>query len=203
MDLQPAAHAFDGGSHERAGMADDDDGLAAAAGGRVRQRVREERNAGDRHQRLRHVAAARGQTRTTSCREYHCLHHRGSVHQLILIRSTASNIRVTFDDLTDAYERARIEAPGTDAAAPSAADGFERETIAILKRLSRRPIEPAPDSELMADLGFDSLQVLELVGELEDHFNIAVPLNDLTHIRTVRQIASAVRRLAGQAEASS
>jgi acyl carrier protein len=45
--------------------------------------------------------------------------------------------------------------------------------------------------------------VLELVGELEDHFNIAVPLNDLTHIRTVRQIASAVRRLAGQAEASS
>jgi acyl carrier protein len=125
------------------------------------------------------------------------------VHQLILIRSTASNIRVTFDDLTDAYERARTEAPGIDAAGPSAADGFERETIAILKRLSRRPIEPAPDSELMADLGFDSLQVLELVGELEDHFNIAVPLNDLTHIRTVRQLASAVRRLAGQAEASS
>ena len=65
------------------------------------------------------------------------------------------------------------------------ADRFERETIAILKRLSRRPIEPAADSELLGDLGFDSLQVLELVGELEDHFNIAVPLNSLTHIRTV------------------
>jgi acyl carrier protein len=77
-----------------------------------------------------------------------------------------------------------------------AADRFERDTIDILKRLSRRPIEPAPDSELMADLGFDSLQILEFVGELEDHFNIAVPLNSLTHIRTVGQIVAEVRALA-------
>jgi acyl carrier protein len=61
--------------------------------------------------------------------------------------------------------------------------------------LSRRPIEPRPDSELMADLGFDSMQVLELVGELEDHFDIAVPLNSLTHIRTVAQIAAEAQRL--------
>lgn len=52
------------------------------------------------------------------------------------------------------------------------------------------------DSELLADLGFDSLRVLELVGELEDHFDIAVPLNDLMHIRTVGQIVAEVRALA-------
>jgi acyl carrier protein len=74
-------------------------------------------------------------------------------------------------------------------------DRFERDTIDILKRLSRKPIEPAPTSALLADLGFDSLQVLELVGELEDHFNIAVPLNALTHIRTVGEIVAEVRRL--------
>jgi acyl carrier protein len=84
----------------------------------------------------------------------------------------------------------------------SSADRFERDTIDILKRLSRRPIEPAPESELLADLGFDSLQVLELVGELEDHFNIAVPLNSLTHIRTVGQIAAEVRRLVGDQDAA-
>ena len=67
-------------------------------------------------------------------------------------------------------------------------------------RLSRRPVEPTPESELLADLGFDSLRVLELVGELEDHFNIAVPLNALTHIRTVGQIAAEVRRLAALPE---
>ncbi len=80
--------------------------------------------------------------------------------------------------------------------ANSTADRFERDTIDILTRLSRRPIEPTPEKELMADLGFDSLQILEFVGELEDHFNIAVPLNSLTHIRTVGQIVAEVRGLA-------
>ena len=56
-------------------------------------------------------------------------------------------------------------------------------------------MQPVPESELLADLGFDSLQVLELVGELEDRFNIAVPLNNLTHIRTVAQVVAEVRRL--------
>jgi acyl carrier protein len=77
----------------------------------------------------------------------------------------------------------------------------ERDTIDILKRLSRHPVEPAADSELLADLGFDSLQVLELVGELEEHFDIAVPLNALTHIRTVGQIADEVRRLVAAQDA--
>lgn len=86
--------------------------------------------------------------------------------------------------------------PGAEAG--SSTDQFERDTVDILKRLSRHPIDPGPKSELLADLGFDSLQVLELVGELEDHFNIAVPLNALTHIRTVEQIVAEVRRLAGE-----
>jgi len=81
----------------------------------------------------------------------------------------------------------------SDATRPS--DPFERDTVDILKRISRRPIEPTSASELLADLGFDSLQVLELVGELEDHFKIAVPLNDLNHIRTVGQVIDEVRRL--------
>jgi acyl carrier protein len=77
----------------------------------------------------------------------------------------------------------------------------DRDTIDILKRLSRRSIEPALECELLADLGFDSLQVLELVGELEEHFDIAVPLNSLTHIRTVGQIAAEVRRLVAEQDA--
>ncbi len=85
-------------------------------------------------------------------------------------------------------------APGAHSSA-APADRFERETIEIVKRLSRGSVEISTRIELMADLGFDSLQVLELVGELEDHFNIAVPLNTLTHIRTVGEIAAEVRRI--------
>jgi len=61
--------------------------------------------------------------------------------------------------------------------------------------------ETEVQTRLMDDLGFDSLQVLELVGELEDHFNIAVPLNSLTLIRTVAEIAGEVRRLVTEPEA--
>ena len=98
--------------------------------------------------------------------------------------------------MSDTSRHAPIGADSPPDLTAAAAEGFERDTIAILQRLSRIPIEPTPDSELMADLGFDSLQVLELVGELEDHFRIAIPLNSLTHIRTVRQIAAEVGRLA-------
>lgn len=89
-------------------------------------------------------------------------------------------------------------APDARGAAPQ--DRFERDAIEILKRLSKRPIDPLPGSELLADLGLDSLQVMEFVGELEDHFNIAVPLNSLTHIRTVAEVASEVRRLVQASE---
>ena len=110
------------------------------------------------------------------------------------------DIRGTFAPLTHSNDITH-RGGSPDAETPSPADRFERDTIAILARLCRRPIAPASDSELMADLGFDSLQVLELVGELEDHFQVAVPLNSLTHIRTVGQIAAEVRRLVAQREA--
>jgi len=86
--------------------------------------------------------------------------------------------------------------PAARGGAPAPADRFDRETVEILKRVSRRPIEPRPGDDLIADLGFDSLEVLELVGELEDHFGVAVPLDQLTGVRTVAHVAARLRALA-------
>src|SRR4051794_8536902 len=107
-------------------------------------------------------------------------------------------VHVTFHGLAYTEDPVRGGSASGAAVPSNAVDAarFERETLEIVKRVSRRPIEPKPESELMADLGFDSLQVLELVGELEDHFNIAVPLNGLTHVRTVSHIAAEVARVA-------
>ena len=54
------------------------------------------------------------------------------------------------------------------------------------------------ESDLVADLGFDSLQVLELVAELEDRFDVSIPLNDVPSTRTVAQIVAQVARLVGE-----
>ena len=67
--------------------------------------------------------------------------------------------------------------------------------VEILKTVSRRPIEPAPDSDLIADLGFDSLQVMETVAELEDRFDIVIAPEDVPNARTVAQITARVEAL--------
>jgi acyl carrier protein len=72
---------------------------------------------------------------------------------------------------------------------------IEEGVLDVLKTVSRRPIEPTLDSELVADLGFDSLQVLEVIAELEDRFDISIPLNDVPATRTVGQVVAQVARL--------
>jgi acyl carrier protein len=67
--------------------------------------------------------------------------------------------------------------------------------IDVLKNVSRRPIEPSLASDLVADLGFDSLQVLEVIAELEDRFDISIPLNDVPATRTVGHVVSQVTAL--------
>ena len=72
---------------------------------------------------------------------------------------------------------------------------IEDGVIDVLKNVSRRPIEPSLTSDLVADLGFDSLQILEVIAELEDRFDISIPLNDVPATRTVAQVVAQVARL--------
>jgi acyl carrier protein len=71
----------------------------------------------------------------------------------------------------------------------------EDAVLDVLRNVSRRPIEPTLTSDLVVDLGFDSLQVLELIAELEDRFDISIPLNDVPATRTVSQVVAQVARL--------
>lgn len=74
---------------------------------------------------------------------------------------------------------------------------IEKGVIDILKNVSRRPIEPTLESDLIADLGFDSLQVLEVIAELEDRFAIAIPADPGSNVpraRTVGEVAAEVAR---------
>ena len=64
--------------------------------------------------------------------------------------------------------------------------------VVVLRRVRQEPIEPTMGSALVADLGFDSLRLLELVAELEDEFGIYIPLNDVSAITTVGQAVDRV-----------
>jgi acyl carrier protein len=76
-----------------------------------------------------------------------------------------------------------------------ASTAIEAGVLDVLKSVSRRPIEPTLDSDLVADLGFDSLQILEVIAELEDRFDVSIPLNDVPVTRTVAHVVAQVARL--------
>jgi acyl carrier protein len=72
---------------------------------------------------------------------------------------------------------------------------IEQNVIDAIKTASRRPIEPALSSELVADLGFDSLQVLDVIADLEGRFDIEIPLDEVPAVRTVGEVVGQVTRL--------
>jgi acyl carrier protein len=72
---------------------------------------------------------------------------------------------------------------------------IEQGVIDAIKTASRRPVEPTLESELVADLGLDSLQVLDVIAELEGRFDISIPLDVVPATRTVAQVVAQVRRL--------
>ena len=76
-----------------------------------------------------------------------------------------------------------------------AAAAVELGVIDAIKTASRRPVEPTLDSELVADLGLDSLQLLDVIAELESRFDISIPLETVPATRTVRDVVAQVVRL--------
>ncbi len=50
-------------------------------------------------------------------------------------------------------------------------------------------------TDLVSDLEFDSMKVMKLVEQIEDRFDISVPLNILPDIRTVEDFAAQLQRI--------
>jgi acyl carrier protein len=52
-----------------------------------------------------------------------------------------------------------------------------------------------PESNLIRDLGLDSLAAMDLLMELETRFDIAIPINSLPTIETVGDLAELIGRI--------
>lgn len=61
------------------------------------------------------------------------------------------------------------------------------ETVALIRKHADPGTTVAPDSRYDSDLNFDSIQVMDLVADIEDHFDITIPLNDLPRMQNVEQ----------------
>lgn len=64
--------------------------------------------------------------------------------------------------------------------------------MSLIEAVLGRAVVANSDTQLVRDLGFDSIRVLELVAEIEERFDITVPINELPDIRSVGQIVDRV-----------
>ena len=53
------------------------------------------------------------------------------------------------------------------------------------------------ETDLVADLGLDSLKVMKIVESAEDSLDISIPLNILPDVRTVKDFAVQIQKLIG------
>jgi acyl carrier protein len=51
------------------------------------------------------------------------------------------------------------------------------------------------DSDFVADLNFDSLKVMKLVEQVEDEYDISIPLNILPDVQTVKDFVVQLQKL--------
>ena len=74
-------------------------------------------------------------------------------------------------------------------------DALKNKISEILEPFLKEGMTLTEDSELVAELGLTSLQVMELVEHIEDEFDISFPLNLLPDIRTVRDLAQRLEEI--------
>ena len=62
----------------------------------------------------------------------------------------------------------------------------------IAKQLNLQPLDVAPEKEIVKDLGADSLDVVEMLMNLEEEYSITIPDEDAMKIKTVADIVAVI-----------
>jgi acyl carrier protein len=74
-------------------------------------------------------------------------------------------------------------------------DVIFQQVAVLLQKYAPQPVPVQEDTELVNDLGFDSLRVMEMLYDVEGTFDITYPLNDLSDLRTTKDFALQIQRI--------
>ena len=74
-------------------------------------------------------------------------------------------------------------------------DDTLQQIVEILRPFAPEGQTVAEETDLVAELGLDSLKVMKIIETVEDDFDILVPLNVLPDIRTVKDFVLQIQKL--------
>lgn len=71
---------------------------------------------------------------------------------------------------------------------------FEKVRDMLAKQLNLKPEQITLQSDVVKDLGADSLDVVELLISLEDDYGISIPEDDIVNVKTVQDIVDMIEK---------
>lgn len=74
-------------------------------------------------------------------------------------------------------------------------EAVQMQLYQILKPFVPAGFKLETETDLVADLDLDSMKVMDIVADVEDTFDIAVPLNILPDVRTVADFVGQIQKL--------
>jgi acyl carrier protein len=69
-----------------------------------------------------------------------------------------------------------------------------REVCAILERYRPAHVQLIPATELSGDLSIDSVAAMDLIMEIEDKFDIDIPINLVSDLRNLQDLLDVIRQ---------
>ncbi len=69
----------------------------------------------------------------------------------------------------------------------------------LLQHYNREGRELRPETDLNAELNIDSVAAMDLIMEIEDKYDIDIPINLVADLRTVQDLVTTVRKQQGAA----
>ena len=72
---------------------------------------------------------------------------------------------------------------------------FEKVRAMLAKQLNLSLDKITMESDVVKDLGADSLDVVELLISLEDDYGISIPEDDIVNVKTVKDIVELIEKL--------
>ncbi|HET7335080.1 MAG TPA: acyl carrier protein [Rhizomicrobium sp.] len=67
--------------------------------------------------------------------------------------------------------------------------------ITVLKTALQKPVTLSDETNIVRDLGLDSVAVMDFVMEIEDRLDISVPLDRIAEVETIGDLVATVSQL--------
>ncbi|MFG6425895.1 acyl carrier protein [Muribaculaceae bacterium Isolate-037 (Harlan)] len=111
------------------------------------------------------------------------------------------NDRIIKEGIAELQSHIRVISPSNEDDEPETEYHNDKRSIQdrvfsiIIDKLTLEPYEVSMNSNLMSDLGADSLDAVELIMEMEKEFGIIIPDEDAEMIRTVGDIVRYIENI--------